>query len=119
MEVVSSSHWHGGSVLVGGHGVAGIVLECVEVWVLSCEVFRCGPLLLTQCRVWCVDIWKGLNLGSTPSHSLVLLNLQDATRVDRLNVAPLSLTVLLVLLVDIEKEVLDLVAGSHILRVEA
>ena len=86
---------------------------------LSSRVFRCGPLLLTRCRVWCVDIWKGLNLSSTPSHSLVLFNLQDATRVDRLNVAPLSLAVLLVLLVDIEQKVLDLVAGSHILRVEA
>ena len=86
---------------------------------LSCRVFCCGPRLLTRCLVRCVDIRKGLNCSSTPSHSLVLLNLQDATRVDRLNVAPLSLAVLLVLLVDIEQEVLDLGAGSRILRVEA
>ena len=58
-------------------------------------------------------------MSSAPSHCLVFLNLQDATRVDRLNVTPLSLAVLLVLLVDVQQEVLDLVAGSHVLRVEA
>ena len=70
-------------------------------------------------RVLWVCVRKRLNLSSATCYSLILLNLQDATGVDRLDVTSLSITVLLVLFVNVKEELLDLVACSHVLRIES
>lgn len=70
-------------------------------------------------RVLWISVWKRLNLSPASSHCLVLLDLQDATGVDWSDVTPLSLTVLLVLLVDVQKQLFNLVAGCHVLWIES
>ena len=70
-------------------------------------------------RVLWISVWKRLNLSPASSHCLVLLDLQDATGVDWSDVTPLSLTVLLVLFVDVQKQLFNLVAGCHVLWIES
>ena len=60
-----------------------------------------------------------LDLSSTASYGLILLDLQDASSVCALDVLPMALTVLLEVLVDVEEELFDLGARVHVLSEEA
>ena len=60
-----------------------------------------------------------LDLSSTASYGLILLDLQDASAVCALDVLPVAFTVLLEVFVDVEEELFDLGARVHVLSEEA
>ena len=66
-----------------------------------------------------VSVVQWLDLSAAPSHALKLLDLEDAAALRRTNVPAVALAVLFVLLVDVEKQLLNLGARCHVLRVKA
>ena len=138
--VVLRSHWHYWSILGhwlihSRHGhfvlrVAVVTNLLRDAWneitirlVEELLLYFCRLLLLCDdlrpCRVLWISVRKRLNLSPATSHSLVLLDLQDAAGINWLDVASLPLTVLLVFLVNVKKQLLDLVTCCHILRIES
>ena len=138
--VVLRSHWHYWSILGhwlihSRHGhfvlrVAVVTNLLRDAWnkvtvrlVEELLLYFCRLLLLCDdwrtCRVLWISVRKRLNLSPATSHSLVLLDLQDAAGINWLDIASLPLTVLLVLLVNVKKQLLDLVTCCHILRIES
>ena len=138
--VVLRPHWHYWSILGhwlihSRHGhfvlrVAVVTNLLRDAWnkvtvrlVEELLLYFCRLLLLGDdwrtCRVLRIGVRKRLNLSPATSHSLILLDLQDAAGINWLDIASLPLTVLLVLLVNVKKQLLDLVTCSHILRIES
>ena len=66
-----------------------------------------------------ISVVRLLDLGPSACHRLELLDLQDATPIDRLDVLAMALAVLLELLVDVQEQLLYLRTGHHVLLVEA
>ena len=140
--IILRSHWHDWPVLwhwlshcwhwhlvrrvgISNHSrdkVVVVVFSLIVVLGLHRVVLRRWSLMRDDrwsSRVLWISVWKRLNLSPASSHCLVLLDLQDATGVDWSDVTPLSLTVLLVLFVDVQKQLFNLVAGCHVLWIES
>ena len=96
-------------------GCIGFEDAACGLWGWDGHIYRSGGLRVGGL----ISVVRLLDLGPSACDRLELLDLQDATPIDRLDVLTMALAVLLELLVDVQEQLLYLRTGHHVLLVEA